>query len=962
MGSGSWSREPEDLSSEPLLRSAPQVALDGVDRPSVGRYVLLSKLGAGGMGVVYHAAHRTLSTEVAIKLMPRAVSASHDDLVARFTREAQLAARLQSPHLVNVLDIAEDEATASHYIVMEFVNGASAEGWRAAHAGLVPEADALRVCIGATRGLVAAHLEGVVHRDIKPGNILIPTATDGTPDLDASKLADLGLARGDSAADGITRTQVMMGTPGYMPPEQARSARRAKKPADVCSMGATLYKLLTGRAPFVDPESGEWMEWTFLGRHADAATLRPDLHEATRELLRTCLAPDPERRFADASSLLRALEVTLAAVQSADSPSEGPTVAGTLAELASISEQGLPVASDPPSDGNAAPTPPRAGPFTPHPRAPSPDHASPSEDPTMARAPRSGAPKRDTLRRREHTGTSRRRAWPIVAAVVVVALALGLLQLAPWTDDGTTPPALPRGLHVRSEPTGATVYLNGYARGLTNLEVQDQDPTADRTYDVRVELDGYAAWSRAGVQVPAGEAVLVQADLIPWGTLSLAGLDGDVRVRTWNGVQVTGGHVAPPEPLDLVLSRPGYADQQVQVSPAIDTATTIPARPWEQFQARIDFDALPHGVTAWIDGRLVEGVLPFDRPTQLDVELRLDGHPPQVVTIDVALGETKSPQPGEWEPEAAPEESVPTGESETAETGDPEPIPERFEEWLLDLPRALRAWVAAPSTARRDAARFIDQREPSVRFDRLERFSAGGQSFEMAVFEHEATGLEMVLIPGGTFEMGSPPSEPERDGHEVQHTVTLTEPFLLARTECTQAAWDRIGGKDVRTWFGSRSPIEGVTWSDCRDWCRKAGLRLPTEAEWEYACRAGTKTAFAFGEDASTDQVNYHGDFPYLGPKGENRGRPLPGRSLPSNAFGLHEMHGNVWEWCVDGWSDYPTDAVTDPIGGAGSDRRVVRGGSCATYARGTRSAFRGNYPVDTKHDNLGFRPAMSLR
>src|SRR5262245_19498707 len=168
------SRPPEDLSREPLLKYATPIDFEGAARPSVGRrIVLLAKLGRGGMGVVYRGVHARLGSEIAVKLLPLSLQGHDEELVRRFEREAQIAARLQSPHLVEVLDIDQDEATRCHFIVMEYVAGESADRILARYPAGMPELDALDVVIAATKGLVAAHLEGVVHRDIKPSNILV---------------------------------------------------------------------------------------------------------------------------------------------------------------------------------------------------------------------------------------------------------------------------------------------------------------------------------------------------------------------------------------------------------------------------------------------------------------------------------------------------------------------------------------------------------------------------------------------------------------------------------------------------------------------------------------------------------------------------------------------------------------------------------------------------------------------
>ncbi len=203
-------------------------------------------------------------------------------------------------------------------------------------------------------------------------------------------------------------------------------------------------------------------------------------------------------------------------------------------------------------------------------------------------------------------------------------------------------------------------------------------------------------------------------------------------------------------------------------------------------------------------------------------------------------------------------------------------------------------------------------------------------------------------IAPGTFLMGSPANEPERDDDELQHEVVLTRGFWLADTACTQALWQAVMGESPSRFKGDERPVENVSWEDCQLFLERVtseedlGLRLPTEAEWEYACRAGTTTPFWFGETVSTDQVNFDGNYPYAGgPKSHYREETVPVGSLPVNSWGLYEMHGNVREWCADWFGPYEDERVIDPPGPEKGDYRVLRGGSWLNGARNCRSASR---------------------
>ena len=221
-------------------------------------------------------------------------------------------------------------------------------------------------------------------------------------------------------------------------------------------------------------------------------------------------------------------------------------------------------------------------------------------------------------------------------------------------------------------------------------------------------------------------------------------------------------------------------------------------------------------------------------------------------------------------------------------------------------------------------------------------------------------GMEFKLIPAGKFIMGDASSE----DNETPHEVTLTKPFKLGVYEVTQEQYEKVMGVNPSKSKGANNPVENVSWEDAIEFCRKlselpaekeAGnvYRLPTEAEWEYACRAGTTTKYSFGDDESE-----LGDYAWYGVNSDQKTHPV-GSKKP-NAWGLYDMHGNVVEWCQDWYGDYPSGSVTDPSGATSGSYRVIRGGSWFFSAEGCRSASRyWGYPSD--RSNLdGFRVSLS--
>ena len=211
-----------------------------------------------------------------------------------------------------------------------------------------------------------------------------------------------------------------------------------------------------------------------------------------------------------------------------------------------------------------------------------------------------------------------------------------------------------------------------------------------------------------------------------------------------------------------------------------------------------------------------------------------------------------------------------------------------------------------------------------------------------------------------------------------QHEVTLS-PFHIGKYAVTQAQWREVAGwpkvnrdldADPSHFKGDDRPVERVSWEDAMEFCARIskktgkGYRLPTEAEWEYACRAGTRTPFAFGETITPELVNYDGNYPYgSAPKGKYRKETIAVGSLGvANGWGLYDMHGNVWEWCQDWAGPYQSGPATDPQGPSDGSYRRLRGGSWVDDGDGCRSAFRGYNEPGFRDDVIGFRVVVVSR
>ena len=249
----------------------------------------------------------------------------------------------------------------------------------------------------------------------------------------------------------------------------------------------------------------------------------------------------------------------------------------------------------------------------------------------------------------------------------------------------------------------------------------------------------------------------------------------------------------------------------------------------------------------------------------------------------------------------------------------------------------------------------------------------------------EGVKFEMVLVPAGKFKMGFTKKEladlkvefqealkkglkKELGKEELdlvdsvmskrgrQPEVTLTKPFYMGKYEVTQEQYESVMGNNPSGTKGAKLPVASVSCNDCKEFIKKlnsktnGGYRLPMEAEWEYACRAGTTTAYSFGDKITPKDANYFDSM---------IGKPIPVGVYKPNAFGLYDMHGNVYEWCEDWKADYPEGAITNPKGPASGSTRVLRGGSFSSYESVARSSFRFTFAPSLR-DLVGFRLARN--
>ncbi|HUR27455.1 MAG TPA: serine/threonine-protein kinase, partial [Planctomycetota bacterium] len=282
------------LHDDPLLADIPDVDGFKILEPCV----LYSKLGEGGMGAVYRGRHLNLNIDVAVKCLRRSLADQGTTFVQRFQREARLAAGIHHQNLVQVYDVSQKKGI--HYLVMEFVSGETARD-RVRRKGKLGIDEALRIAVGAAAGLGVAHARRIVHRDVKPDNVLI--GRDGSV-----KVSDLGLAKAMESDIDVSLTQGVMGTPQYMAPEQWEDSARVTPAADVWALGATIYFLLAGKDPIQATSMQQALKLICFEPFPDIRAVRPEVPDHVAKLIERCVARSTSERFVDCGEVLAELK------------------------------------------------------------------------------------------------------------------------------------------------------------------------------------------------------------------------------------------------------------------------------------------------------------------------------------------------------------------------------------------------------------------------------------------------------------------------------------------------------------------------------------------------------------------------------------------------------------------------------------------------------------------------------
>jgi formylglycine-generating enzyme required for sulfatase activity/serine/threonine protein kinase len=935
---------------------APAVALSARPLPPVlGEYELLEQLGAGGMGEVYRARHRRLGKFVALKVMRETRLASADGL-ARFRRETEAVGQLDHPHLVEAHDAGEQDGVV--YLVLKLIDGVDLHRL-VKERGPLPAAEACELIRQAALGLQYLHERGLVHRDLKPSNLM--RTASGTV-----KVLDLGLARLHSVAgpDHLTAPNTIMGTPDYLAPEQIDNAAAVDIRADLYSLGATLFYLLTGKAPFGHrQELLAKLKAHGMETPADVRSLRSEVPAGVAALVTRLLAKRPEERFATPQELADAL-TQLATTQGAPDALLPATLTTVPAPPVQLRQRTL---------------------------------LTIAAGLTLVPTRKAG---------RTRVGCS----LQIVAAGLLLAtLGVGAKlalensgEMLSWSKDIFV--LRGGGNNDNGEPPG--------------------DPTKGRRWAVIVGINNYSDSHFANLESAAADAKLLARTLVDFGGYDKSDVllltddaeKDQLRPRRSNlKGQIAEWLKKPSSRNDSMLvffSGHGFIDKGKSYLVPKDGELANPVTTcWLTSELRgllqgceashklLILDSCHAGGKALgakavsseelgASFRGVHGLITLASCSKQEVSFDYDDKKQGLFTFFLAeglRGQADKPPNGNGDGIVDSDELYKYTYERVTTTG-------QKEKNLSQTPVRLMEGVAGTFALAKVDVRVAAASPPNRPDNQMNPPPPNRPDPPLVASPSEevlksSIGMELRKIPAGTFQMGSPPAEHPGSDEEL-HAVTITRAFYMGVTEVTQDEYVRVTKKPNPSFFSANGggrdkvvglntnpfPVEMVSHADAEEFCRllnqldkyklPAGweYRLPTEAEWEYACRANTTTPYHWGETLSARQANF-GAFPFGGaePGLELIGtRTMPVRTFPSakNAFGLYDMHGNVSEWCADFFSRgfYQTSSPTDPTGPASGTSRVVRGGSWSDQASGCRSASRTGLAPDDMRSYVGFR------
>jgi serine/threonine-protein kinase len=966
----------------------------------LGPYKLTKKLGEGGMGQVFLAEDTHVGRTVAIKVLLKKFADDHQFLT-RFRREAIATGKLNHVNIVCAYTVGEEQGV--HYYVMEHCDGEPLDKLLK-RAPFIPWEMACGIIMQVARGLKHAHEHGIIHRDIKPENVFIcrPPGTagvspadgqDGRAPLDilgegyVAKILDLGLSKdlGNESSSFYTQTGVAMGTPHYISPEQAKGEKQIDGRTDIYSLGATFYHLVTGQTPFTGTTPAIVMMKHLTGQLPNPQDVNDEIPDGVVHIIQRMMAKDAVDRYANCKELLEDLELVIDGKMPSSQAIEfeKTSIAKALRHgAAGVSSAG---GQDGRGPGARASLPSgQAGkPGLPPPRGTS------RHDPVGVRP--AGAVEQRSGRGRESAEPS--APGPANKALICAGIGVGVLVLVgvltltmgggekPATTGATgdktkaivtpggpvlpPPPALP-GVTEATVPADQAESKALDNAWIKSVQAQPPEEQVKRVVEKLKELNpGYSGKEKHRINGNAVESLDIGAgkmsDLSPVRALV------ELRGLICDGTKLS----------DLsALKGLRLEDLTIYWGPVSDLSP-LRGMPLQ----RLLVCGLPVRDLSPLEG------MPLKRLDVVQSRIRdlspLIGMPLQYLNIQATAVTDFSPLKdlplinlsGDFvlERDVAILRSI-----KTLERINDKPVAEFWSKY----PDAGSPKPVAGGWPLHDGKEPIADYAKRVGLPETETLDLGG-----------GVKMELVLVPAGEFMMGG------NDGGRSEkpvHKVRIGQPFYLGKYEVTVAQFrtfaaaapyrteaERVGA--ASTWLDRKSdvatkmdganwktpgfpqednhPACAITWDDAQAFCTWAATltrrtaRLPSEAQWEYACRAGTVSSYNTGYQHSDLNTSgwWNGN--------SDMHTAAVGRKKP-NAWGLYDMHGNVWEWCEDYFNEryYEAAPRDDPQGPPNGRDRVQRGGGFNNQQGPCRSASRGFQAANSPIANLGFRVVAGAR
>jgi serine/threonine protein kinase/formylglycine-generating enzyme required for sulfatase activity len=880
---------------------------------SIGKlahYEVLSEIGQGAFGIVLKAFDEKLHRLVAIKVMNPQLAATSPPR-KRFLREARAAAAIRHENVVQVHSVEEQPLP---YLVMEFIDGQTMQE-KLDGAGPLEIAEILHIGRQIASGLAAAHATGLIHRDIKPGNILLESGPE-----QKVKITDFGLARAADDAS-MTRTGTVCGTPMYMAPEQAFGQTLDHR-ADLFSFGSVLYQMACGRPPFRAPTT-----IAVLRRVTDEAPrplqeIIPEIPDWLVAIINKLHAKRPDERFQTAKEIAELLARCQSELQLKHEVTCIPTE-----RVANVSVEDLMTLDETPNAN--------------HESKKIISDASTSDSAKLKQivygALLALMVMSPILFGRQLSSIVNKWVWPAIPTLPLTEITTGL------RFDGKDDYIKVGPIDLSSPQYTLEAFVTSAKDGDNGIVALLKN--GDGPPEVMELYDGY----------PGGQRQ------------SGAGIIGKSPYQSVNAPLAAGSR----EHRAIVFDG---AAMHYYVNGIWQGKRNCTAHKGLMWQMRELYIGCKANQTQFFRGQIdqlrLSKIARYDDHFTVASTLTADESTLALYQFDEGRGDVLHDSSGNNH------DGKIVGAKWTKSQSQPLSVPAAVgrSDWPVDAP--------SPAIAPFNAEQAKQHQQ------------AWAAYLNVPVEYINSIGIKFRLIPPGEFTMGSTPEQiaaalPTAGDDALwqeciksegpQHQVVLTEPFFLATNEVTQSQFKRVSQKNPSSFSEegqwaeyvegidtSLFPVEGVSWNNAVDFCvrltdmESAAYRLPTEAEWEYACRAGSTTEYFTGDTpADLAQMCWFAD--------NSNDRTHAVGELQQNAFGMHDMHGNVWEWVADAWNPtlYSTEAnyaTVNPFNRPSEDsQRMTRGGNYCSYAEACRSASRCSEASAYHTTVIGLRVAMSV-